>query len=86
MTENGFSTKPTVTRVHAPARRFPCAVSFGRVEVDCDGEDARSGVKYGEVARNVRNWLRPVKYNATPGTFLSSDAAVPRQSPRIPSF
>ena len=87
MTENGFNRSPTEALVTAPASKFPWAVSFGNVEVVyrsfCWG--ARNPSNTGDVARNARNWLRPVKYSATPGTFRSRDGVVPRQSPRTPS-
>ena len=85
MTDTGFNKRPTVTRVNAPAMRFPWAVNLGRVEVEYEDDGARRGAKYGDVARKPRNWVRPVKYSATPGTFRRSEGAVPRQRPRSPS-
>lgn len=69
-TENGFKAKPTETRVTAPAMRLPWLVSLGSVEPCLPASEARTDAKYGDVAMNVRSWLRPVKYRATPGTFL----------------
>jgi len=74
-TENGFKTNPTVTRVVAPARRFPWLVKLGRTD-PLRFDPALSGyflmwTKYGDRAMKVRNWVRLVMYNATPGTLLS---------------
>ena len=72
-TEKGFNTKPTATRVVAPARRFPEPVSTGRTEEDClPGSRFRTVEKRGEVAMKPRTSLRLVKYSAMPGTLLGN--------------
>jgi hypothetical protein len=53
-TENGFNTKPTATRVVAPARRFPEPVSTGRTEECLSGSYLRTAAKTGETAMKPR--------------------------------
>ena len=53
-TEKGFSTKPTATRVVAPARRFPELVSTGRTEECLPDLRFCAAVKMGEAAMKPR--------------------------------
>lgn len=76
-TENGFKTNPTVTRVVAPARRFPWLVKLGRTDplqfVPAPSGNFFMWAKYGDCAMRVRSWVRLVMYRATPGTLLSRE-------------
>lgn len=72
-TENGFSKKPTATRVVAPAKRFPWLVSVGSTDPFAfGGTPVRTRAKCGERAMSVRSCVRDVIYMATPGTFLGA--------------
>lgn len=53
-TENGFSAKPTATRIVAPARRFPELVSTGRTEECLLMSRLRTAAKRGETAMKPR--------------------------------